>query len=400
MMLKNAALIIGMMIVIALVAVDGLPAGENSFRWPDFIKIGTPHVGTGNHSLASAWSAEFSAATKVRARVLPAPNAYAMAEWLTTKQVDLTLFQASDYIEQLDGIEGYASKTAGPANSLSIYISLVTPWGAMVRGDSKIKTVYDIGPDTRVVWYAGSSSIMTGIKALLAVKGLTPSDVKLVAVGSYAANSKVIAEGRADVTFTSPLSDLNYEVAANPKGIRWLEIPSEKEDPKAHRAYRALQAGYSIVPAKSGHSTARGIRMAQAYQNYHVRGDEDLAFVYQLVKWLDENRASYRDKYTHAKLMTLDNYIEFLENDPVEPIHPGMIRYLQEKGLWKDKYARQHEFNLKLANKHITVFKAAVKAAEKKGMKVAPRNKEWVRFWEQYKRDNGISESFGNVERP
>jgi hypothetical protein len=399
-MLKKAAFIITIMIVVGLVAVNVSSAADEMYKWPDFIKIATPRVGTANHSVASAWLAEFSAATKVKARVLPAPTSYARSEWLQTKEVDIALCQASEYIENLDGIAGYASKTAGPNNSRAIYVSLVTPWGFMVRGDSKIKTYNDIGPDTKVVWYAGSSFIQTGIRALLAMKGLTPDDVKLVEVGSYGANSKVIAEGRADVAFTSPLSDLNYEVAANPKGIRWLEIPSEKEDPKAYNAYKALQAGYSIVPVKSGHSSAHGIRMAQAYQTYHVRGDEDPEFVYQLVKWLDVNHALYEGKYTHAKLMSIDSVIEFLDNDPVEPVHPGMIRYLKEKGLWKDEYARQNDFNVKLADKYITTFKAAVAAAEKKGMKVDPKNEEWVSFWQQAKKDNGIAESYGKVKRP
>lgn len=399
-MFRKTLLIAGIVMVFGLVAVSGSYAADNTFKWPDFIKIGTPRVGTGNHSIAAAWSAEFSAATKVRARVLPAPNGYARSEWLTTKQVDLSLFQASDYIEQMDGIEGYASKTAGPADSRAIYISLVTPWGFMVRGDSKIKTFEDVGPGTKVAWYGGSSFIMTGIKALLAMKGLTIDDVTLVEVGSYGANSKVIAEGRADVAFTSPLSDLNYEVAANPKGVRWLEIPSKQENPKAYNAYRALQAGYSIVPVRSGHSSAHGVRMAQAYQNYHVRGDEDPEFVYQLVKWLDENHGLYKDKYTHAKLMSIDSFIEFLDNEPVEPVHPGMIRYLEEKGLWKEAYARRNDFNLKLSQKHIAVFNAAVEAAEKQGIKVEPKSEKWTALWNQTKKDQGIEPSFGNVERP
>jgi len=308
--------------------------------------------------------------------------------------------QASDYIERMDAIEGFASKTAGPDESRSIYISLVTPWGFMVRGDSDIKTIYDINKDTKVVWYRGSSFILTGIRALLATQGLTPDDVKLVEVGSYGANSKVIAEGRADVTFTSPLSDLNYEVAANPHGVRWLAIPSPAEDAKANKAYRNLQAGYAIVPVKSGHSSAHGIRMAQAYQNYHVRVDEDAEFVYQLVKWLDENHNTFINKYTHAKLMSLDSYIEFLDSDPVEPIHPGTIRYLKEKGLWKDKFERQNNFNINLSKKYIDTFRDAVGAAEKNGMTVAPDNKEWVAFLVQYKKDHGITESYGSIERP
>jgi TRAP transporter TAXI family solute receptor len=398
-MLKKMIVILGMMFFLGLALVTYSSAAD-TYKWPDFLRVTTPNVGTANHSIASAWTAAFTASTGVRARVLPAPNGYARGEWLTNNQADLALIQASDYIERLDGFEGFASRSAGPADTRACYISLVTPWGLMVRGDSKIKTIYDIGPETRVAWYRGSSFIMTGIRALLATQGLTPDDVKLVEVGSYGANSKVIAEGRADVTYTSPISDLNYEVAANPKGIRWLNIPTVAEDAKALKAYKALQAGYAIAAAKVGVESARGVRMSQAYQNWHVRGDENEEFVYHLVKWFDENYNLYKDKYVHAVLMNMDNFIEFLDNDPVEPIHPGAIRYLKEKGLWKDKYTIQNEFNLELSKKYIDGFQAALKAADQKGIKVSPENKVWMEFWKQYKNDHGLGISYGVVERP
>jgi TRAP transporter TAXI family solute receptor len=398
-MLKKMIVILGMMFFLGLALVTYSSAAD-TYKWPDFLRVTTPNVGTANHSIASAWTAAFTASTGVRARVLPAPNGYARGEWLTNNQADLALIQASDYIERLDGFEGFASRSAGPADTRACYISLVTPWGLMVRGDSKIKTIYDIGPETRVAWYRGSSFIMTGIRALLATQGLTPDDVKLVEVGSYGANSKVIAEGRADVTYTSPISDLNYEVAANPKGIRWLNTPTAAEDAKALKAYKALQAGYAIAAAKVGVESARGVRMSQAYQNWHVRGDENEEFVYHLVKWFDENYNLYKDKYVHAVLMNMDNFIEFLDNDPVEPIHPGAIRYLKEKGLWKDKYTIQNEFNLELSKKYIDGFQAALKAADQKGIKVSPENKVWMEFWKQYKNDHGLGISYGVVERP
>ena len=399
MMLKKVIVSLAMMCFLSVALVSSSSAAD-TYKWPSFLRVATPNVGTANHSIASAWTAAFTASTGVRARVLPAPNGYARGEWLTDNQADLALIQASDYIERLDGFEGFASRSAGPADTRACYISLVTPWGLMVRGDSKIKTIYDIGPDTRVAWYRGSSFIMTGIRALLATQGLTPDDVKLVEVGSYGANSKVIAEGRADVTYTSPISDLNYEVAANPKGVRWLNIPTAAQDAKALKAYKSLQAGYAIAAAKVGVESARGVRMSQAYQNWHVRGDENEEFVYHLVKWFDENYNLYKDKYVHAVLMNMDNFIEFLDNDPVEPIHPGAIRYLKEKGLWKDKYTIQNNFNLELSKKYIDGFQAALKAADQKGIKVSPDNKEWIEFWKQYKNDHGLGISYGAVERP
>jgi TRAP transporter TAXI family solute receptor len=308
--------------------------------------------------------------------------------------------QASDYIERLDGIEGYASRTAGPDDTRVAWISLVTPWGLMVRGDSSIQTVYDINPKTRVTWYPGSSFIMTGIRAALDIVGLTPEDVQLVEVGSYAANSQVISEGRADITYTSPLSDLNYEVAANPYGVRWLSIPTKEEDPEAYQKYKKRQTGYVLAPAKSGVPSAHGVMMDQAYQLWHVRGDEDPEFVYQLVKWLDENHNLYKDKFAHAHLMTIENLVEYLDSGAMEPLHDGTIRYLQEKGLWTEKHARVQEFNLKLSKEFIDAYRAAMDAADEQGIMVIPGNEAWVKLWEETKQKRGLTQSYGLYERP
>src|SRR5574338_353496 len=159
----------------SMLSSGGREALAQDYKWPPSFNVITPVVGTANHSLAVAWSSKFQAATGCRVAVLPAPNGFARVGWLNTGEGRVTMLQASDYFDQMDAVQGYASKTAGPSDTRVLNMNMVTPW------------VY-------------------AVQALLAYRNLKESDVDLVAVGSYGANTAVLAEGRVDVTFTSPIS--------------------------------------------------------------------------------------------------------------------------------------------------------------------------------------------------
>jgi len=365
------------------------------YKWPSYFNVITPTVGTANHSLAVAWTSEFSATTGSRARVLPAPTGYARAEWLFTNEGRLSLYQPSDYFDQMDAVEGYATKTGGPYDTRLINVNLVTAWGYMVRGDSAIKTIADIKPGIKVAFYSGSSFIIAGIDALLAYAGLTRKDVQLVEIGSYGANTNVVVEGRADITFTSPISGPSYQAEANPNGIRWLAIPSRDKNPAAYDRYRKLQPGYILQKTEAGVKSSIGVQMDHAYQANHVKADEDPEFVYQLAKWMDVNHDKYKAKFTHAGMMSVANLVAYLENGILVPVHEGTIRYLKEKNLWKPQYQARQDKLVALAKKRADAYKAAMAAATAKGITIAADNKDWAAFWASYRKQNGMEKPFG-----
>ena len=368
---------------------------KKAWSWPKYFNVITPTVGTANHSLAVAWTPVFTASTGVRARVLPAPTGYARTEWLNAREGVLSLYQPSDYFDQLDAVEGYATRIGGPSDTRAINVNLVTAWGYMVRGDSNIKTINDIKPGTRIAFYTGSSFIVAGMDALLAYAGLTRKDVTLVEIGSYGANTNVVVEGRADVTFTSPISGPSYQAEAGPHGIRWLEIPSRDKNPAAFDRYRKIQPGYVLVKTSAGVKSALGLQMDHAYQTNHVRADEDPEFVYQLTKWMDENYDKFKDKFTHAKMMSLASLVAYLEVGILEPLHEGTIRYLKEKNLWKPQYQARQDKIVALAQARVKGYKAALEMATEKGMSTVPGNKDWVALWANYRKEHGMAKSFG-----
>jgi TRAP transporter TAXI family solute receptor len=333
----------------------------------------------------------------VRARVLPAPNGFTRAAWLNQDEGRIVLVQASDYFDQMDANQGYATRDAGPTDTRLINMNQVTGWGYMVRGDSAIQSFADIGPGTRVSFSPSSSFPVAGVDALLAYRNLSRTDVSLVEVGNYGANTAVIPEGRADVTFTSPTSGPSYEAEAGPNSIRWLPLPHEEDDPEAYKRYRAMHPGYVPQEVTSGVDTAKGIYMDHAFQANHVRADEDPEFVYQLLKWMHEQHDSYKDDFTHAHMMSIDNLVAFLETGALQPLHEGAIRYLQELGLWKDAYQVRQDKLVEMAKAQEAGYRAAIEAAEAKGITVEAGNQAWMDFWRDYRRENGLPENFGQA---
>jgi TRAP-type uncharacterized transport system substrate-binding protein len=276
-------------------------------------------------------------------------------------------------------------------------MNLVTAWGYMVRGDSSIKTIDDIKPGIKIVYYPGSSFILAGMDALLAYRGLTRKDVQLVEVGSYGANTNVVVEGRADVTFTSPISGPSYQAEAAPNSIRWLDIPARDKNPAAFDKFRALQPGYVLEKTTAGVKSAIGVQMDHAYQSNHVLASEDPEVVSQLAKWMEENHAKYKDKFNHAHMMNVNNLVAFLDKGALEPLHEGTIRFLKEKNLWKPAYQKRQDQLVDLAKKRVALYKEALEAATDKGLSTVPGNKDWVALWAEFRKKAGQEKPFGQA---
>lgn len=372
-------------------------ASAQDYVWPDYFKVVTPVVGSGNHSLAIAWTTEFTAQTGGRVAVLPAPNGYARAEWLNSGEGDIALAQASEYFDQMEAVEGYTTPQGGPSDTRVAMMNLITPWGYMVSGDSDIKSFADINEDTRISLTASSSFLTGGMEALLDYRGLSKDELSIIEVGNYGANTKVITEGRADVTFTSPISGTSYEAEASPDGISWLPLPLESDDPEAFARYRVKAVGYVPADTAAGTKSAIGVYMDHAFQANHVRADHDPEFIYQLVKWLDEHHQDFKDDYTHASMMSIESMKRFLKAGALQPLHDGTIRYLKEKDIWTDVHQARQNALVKLATDRVALWEEAKAEAETAGIKISPENEDFVALWAKKKADAGLTQTYGEM---
>ena len=378
-------------------AATALAQAQDDYKWPEYFTVVTPVVGTGNHSLSVAWTSEFSAQTSSRARVLPAPNGYARAEWLNTGEADIVMVQTSDYFDQMDASAGYATIEAGPTDTRVIGMNLILPWGYMVQGDSDIKSITDIGPDTRVALSPSSSFLVTGIEAMLAYQDMTLDDVALVEVGNYGANTKVVAEGRADVAFTSPVSGPSFEAEASPSSIRWLPLPPREDNPEAYDRLRAKHPGYVEMKTTAGVKSALGLQMDHVYQPNHMLADADPDFVYNLIKWQVEHHGDFIDDFTYADMMSLESIKKFLEVGARQPFHEGLIRYLKERGIWTDAHQERQDKLVALATERVALWQKTVAEAQAQGIDIAPDSAEFQALWATARKDAAVTKSYGEL---
>lgn len=370
----------------------GWALAQEAYRWPRQILFGSTEVGTAGYSLLVAWSAEFTAATGVQVRVAPEATPTITA-WLLERRVDFISAPLTVLVEALDGERGYR-----PGPLRLVYPAILTPWGLMTRGDTPYRRVQDVGPGVRLAWppFSYFHRILDG---LLACRGLTREQVRLVPVANYSANSRAIAEGSADLAFTSPVSDVNVEVEGNPRGIRWLPVPTPEEDRNClnrwQRAYPLLKL---IRPADFGVQSARGVRMFVIPSVYYTRADADETLVYQLVKWLDENHAKYREKHALARYQSMDSLRFLVENLSV-PLHPGTVRYLKEKGLWTAEMEQKQAATVRLADQYATLYERAVALARTRRIPTDPASEAWQRFWREFLAENRVPR-FSEAWRP
>ncbi|AFV76391.1 TRAP-type uncharacterized transport system, periplasmic component [Thermus oshimai JL-2] len=371
----------------------GLPGqGQASFQWPRQLVFGSTEVGTAGYSLLVAWSSEFSNATGVQVRVSPGSTP-TITGWLLEGRVDFTSAPLTVLVEALDGEPGYR-----PGPLRIVYPAILTPWGLMVRGDSPYRRVQDIGPGVRIAWppFSYFHRILDG---LLACRGLSREQVRLVPVANYNANSRAIAEGSAELAFTSPVSDVNIEVEGNPRGIRWLSIPTPQEDRTClqqwQRAYPLLRL---IRPADIGVQSARGVRMFVIPSVYYSRADVSEELVYHLVKWLDENHKVYREKHSLARFQSIESLRFIVENMGV-PLHRGTVRYLKEKGLWTEQMAQKQETAERLVDQYTALYQRASALAKARRIPTDPANEAWQKFWNDLLKENRVPR-FSQAWRP
>lgn len=389
--LAGAAIALGL-----TVGLTGVASAED-YKYPSYFSVITPQVGSANHSLAVAWTTEFTAQTGVRVAIKPAPNGYARPQWLNTGEGDISLMQASEYFDQMDAVEGFMTRDGGPSDTRIATINLITPWGYMVKGNSKLKSLADVNKDTTVSLAKSSSFLTGGMSAMLAYKGMTPDDVNTVEVGNYGANTKVVTEGRAEVAFTSPISGTSYEAEATPNGITWLALPKQEDDPEAFARYRAKAVGYIPTVVTAGTKSSVGIYMDHAFQANHVRADQDPEFVYNLLKWLDEHHQDFKEDYTHAQMMSVSSLKAFLESGALQPLHEGAVRYLTEKGIWSDAHQARQDALVKLATDRVALWQATIAEADTKGIEVSPESDDFKALWAKMKTDAGVTQSYSDM---
>jgi TRAP transporter TAXI family solute receptor len=392
--MKNKVLLISLALVL-IVSLGAFGAcgeeeeGEEVWEWPEMFTIATSAIGSSDYAELTALAPIIEQDTGMKLRIVPEESIPLKARWVGQGLFDCTTQSAGEVASFcMEAKGGYLTRDGGPFQIRSFGQTIVQTFGIMVRGDSEIRTIYDIEPGTKMsVWtMPGGLEI---VQAVLAWVNLTTDDVILVETGSYPDNMYMIADGRADVCCLAlPSSSTVQELEAGPHGLHWLDLNSA-EDPEGAARFNTVLPCHQFAPVTIGVPSSIGHWGWGSPALLWTSADTDDELIYQLTKWLDENFDAYKDLHPNLADMSLERYRLSLDTAYL-PVHEGTIRYLEEKGMWTEDDDVRQAYNIDLIASYCEAYEAAIDLADAEGIKVDPDSEEWVELWEDYKEEIGL----------
>jgi TRAP transporter TAXI family solute receptor len=325
--------------------------------------------------------------TGVKTRIVSEDSIYLRMQWLKNGDYFACSLEAKDVL--LEAIGDYATRNMGPWQVRQIYALSEAPQGFAVRGDSDIKTPYDIKPGTKIAYFTFAGPMGRWMmEALLDWGNVDLDGVEWIPVATIDASARALMDGRADVMFAYPSSPAQYEVEASPRGLAWIELDAVN-DPDG--ADRFLLKFPSAVFGEIGRGvpSAIGVNGMVQITSLATRDDADEELVYNLVKWMDENHDLYQDTHPSLPAMTVETTMKNFKTDYV-PLHEGTIKYLKEIGVWTEACDERQKQNVDLIGRYIEAYQSTIDLADVKGIRVNPENQEWIDLWENYKKEQDL----------
>jgi TRAP transporter TAXI family solute receptor len=362
-------------------------AGE--YKWPPLIRIATPGTQSAGFASTNGWGAKFSEAMGVQVRVIPEDSEVRRYIRFTEgKEFELDSVTVADSSYALQGMIGYADKRCYPFRG--VWHHNDTPWGFVVRGDSKFKDIYDLKQKgVRVALAVGQPPMVTAVKeALSGFIGWTKEEAEknwvFVPTSSYAENCRSVTDGKADVAYAANVSAVIFEMEAHPSKIRWLEMPhKDKAGWKQYLKFRP-----TTIPTKIdfGVPSSIGVEALTSGFIYWARADADQEMTYQLAKWFHQSFDKYKDTHALNKRMELKHFRNYL-NYSCLPVSEGTIRYLKEIGQWSAADDKWNNEAIALMDRWVKARNAALDEAKAKGVKIHWENKDYLAILERHTKD-------------
>lgn len=353
-----------------------------SWRWPfELAVIAGAGVGV---AVAQSWGGALSAATGIRVRVAPEDDVVSRFRWVSDGLFHLTAGGTAKTRQMLVAEPKFACRDGGPFPVRVVWAQSHDNAGFFVRADSKIETVYDIKAGTRIagLTQAATSPILDG---LLAWAGVPAEDIEWVPTRSIPDKTRMVMDGRVDLSFGIPTSLPVIEAETEPPGIRWIPLDAAA-DPKGASRFNEIDPLINFAPILNGVPSSLGVWGTCGTSLYTSRAGTDTEFIYHLARWWDENWEDYKNLHSWNKFMTRDLLVRELEHTFI-PCHDGLVAYLRDLGLWTDAHQRRQEANVTLIDRYRRAYQEALELADEKLIVVGPDSAEWLKLWENYKRE-------------
>lgn len=374
-------------LVASLVATN--PVSAEAYKWPKSFTISVQSQQSPMYAVSVGWSSVMEKQTGMKLRVTAVEIGSQRLRSVATGKIDTCTESAPGMKMALEGLREHAIRNGGPFHMRILWTNFLVGQAIMVRGDSNIKSMSDLKPGMKVSVHPGGGPRIT-LRALLAYAGLKEDDVNIIEFGSMEGSMRAVVDGKTECCASDPGHPLNIEFASSPHGIRFLSLDLENQK-GINRLLGVSQAeafGKPVLAIKD----ARDLDMIIQSQMYLVSDKADPEFIYNLVKWIDENYDSYKESHPTIRCMSIDVFRKSLDASLV-PVHPGVVRYLKEKGMWTAKDDERQKYNTQLIDRYIATYKSAIAEADKKKIKIDPQNKEWMNLWADHKKDLPVFKS-------
>lgn len=362
---------------------------EVVWEWPEKMLIATASIGGYFYALDVAWSSVFAQDTGVTVRVVAEENEQLRYVWMKEGRITMGALGGNNGADKTQAVDAYAHREYGPAAISVFWTSSFNTKTFAVRGDSPIRTIYDVEPGMKIAVMVGKGMERV-YEAALAWGNLTLDDVVIVPFGTFAAHLRSLIDGTADLVFApDPSNAVIFEAEAAPHGLHWIEF-DPVADPEGAARWMEFYPCEQWGEVKFGVPSSVGVKSSVGIGPIATARDTDPDLIYNLVKWLHENWELYKDKHYQCKVaMGLDivrGYLDF----SVAPVHEGTARYFKEIGEWTEADDLRNKYNIWLQDWYIKIYQEAIDKADAADVEVNPLNEEWVELWENYKVQIGI----------
>lgn len=296
-------------------------------------------VGTSGYSQAVALGAVLKNEANVTMRVLPGKNDLSRLAPVRDGKAQFSFNGLGTFMSQ-EAAFVFAKRNWGPQATRVVAFNFgdncLMPY---VAGDLGVKTAYDL-KGKRVAVIKAAPALNYNVYTYLRFAGLTWDDVERVEFGGSRAAQEAIASGKADLAFTSTISNYPRKQEATPRGLSWPATPHNDEEGWK----RFFEAGPYYIKKLC----TEGVQLSPetplegalypypVFMAYPTLSDDT---VYSMTKALFENYESMKDSAPGMKGWNIDNQ----ELSWVVPIHEGAIRYYKEIGKWTADHQKNTE---------------------------------------------------------
>lgn len=238
-------------------------------------------------------------------------------------------FSIANAMQYYMAVSGTGIAEGQPAENLRLVATLM-PFiqGVIVRADSGIESVADLGGQRIPSGYSSAPLFHTFWEAFLADSGLSYDDVRQVPVASLPKSWDAFKEGQVDAVIAAAGSAAVREMdAVIPGGIKYLPI---HESPELLEALPRTRIE-TIEPNENFDGIAEATDMHVYEYLLFAHEDVDEEIVRQVVAAIRDN-----EKELRASTPLWDTYRpENIAMDHDLEYHPAAVDYFTEQGIWE-----------------------------------------------------------------